>query len=154
MRWALKDEEASDGWGGSGRILPARSSTMSRPRRDDNFSCPAIWEEIFSASQSSFILPLWSSSFSMPDRLFSSSRPPLPWPLREHASSKSLDPYGKWALLPFVPPSWLRSESPAVLRCPQTCLLQASGSVSFPASLINLHFFLGANHGHLYLLFS
>lgn len=82
----------------------------------------------------------------MPDRLFSSSRLPLPWPLREHASSKSLDPHGKWALLQFVPPSWLRSESPAVLRCPQTCLLWGQRIGVFPASLINLHFFLGAHH--------
>lgn len=33
MKWALKDEKAFDGWGGSGKILPARSSTMSRHRR-------------------------------------------------------------------------------------------------------------------------
>lgn len=66
--------EAVGGFGQPG------SSAMSRPRREEKFSCPAIWEETFFASQSSFILPVPSSSFSMLDRLFS-SRPPLPGPL-------------------------------------------------------------------------
>lgn len=76
----------------------------SRDGRDDHIPCAVIWEDACSASQSSILLPAQPSILSIPDRLFSSSRQPLPWQLRECITSKCLDPCGKRHLLLFIPP--------------------------------------------------
>lgn len=91
-----------DGEAVGGFHQPGSSSTC-RHRRDDNVSCPTIQEETFSASQSSFVLPVPSPSLSGPDWLVSSCRPPLPWLPREHTASRSLDLRGKQPFLPCVP---------------------------------------------------
>lgn len=148
MRWTSKRERRLwvDGEAVGGFHQPG-SSSACRHRRDDNVSCPAIWEETFSARPSSFVLPVPSPSFSGPDWLVSSFRPPLPWLPREHTASRSLDLHGKWPFLPCVPPDSVTAGNADASADSMSC---GAADECPSAALIDSPLFLAPNHKGIY----